>query len=366
MQRRSFLKNAGLGVVAAGSAAVAAPAFAQDAPTLDWRMASSFTRTLDTLFGTGELFCRYVTEATNGKVSIRHFPAGEIIPALHVLDAVSDNTIELGHTVSHYYYSKNPILCFDATVPFGLNARQMNAWMFEGDGMKLTREIFQPYKLVNFPMGNTGAQMGGWYRKEIRGTADLRGMTMRTAGFAGEVLSRLGVVPQQLGPADIYPSLKKGTLDAVEYVGPYDDEKLGFNKVAKYYYYPGWWEGGPQVSLYVNSAAWANLPKSYQSTIEAASRAAHVSMTARYDALNAAALRRLIGAGTQLRAFPRSVMDAAWDAANKVYAEFAGKDPKFKAVYDNYMGYRDAVVPWFRMAENSYDEYLGGALQRNT
>lgn len=365
MQRRSFLKKAGLGAVA-GSAAVAAPVYAQDAPTLNWRMASSFTRALDTLFGTGEIFCKFVSEATGGKVTIRHFPAGEIVPALQVLDAVSNNTIELGHTVGYYYYGKDPILCFDAAVPFGLNSRQMNAWMFEGDGLKLTREMYKQYKIVNFPMGNTGTQMGGWYRKEIKSVDDLKGLKMRTAGFAGEVLSRLGVVPQQLGPADIYPSLEKGTLDAVEYVGPYDDEKLGFNKVAQYYYYPGWWEGGPQVSLYVNESVWNDLPKTYQAIIEAASRTAHVAMTARYDALNAAALRRLIAAGAQLRAFPRAVMDASWDAANKVYAEFAAKDPKFKAMYENYMGYRDEVVPWFRVAEGSYDQYLSTALGRGS
>lgn len=363
MQRRSFLKNAGLGTLA-GGAAVATPMFAQDAPTLSWRMASSFGRHLDTLFGTGEVFCKYVTEVTGGRITIRHFPAGEIVPALEVLDAVSRRKVELGHTVSHYYFGKNPLLCFDATVPFGLNARQMNAWMLHGDGTKLTREVFQPYQIVNFPMGNTGVQMGGWYRKEIKRPADLKGLTMRTAGIAGEVLSRLGVIPRQMGSAEIYSSLEKGTLDAAEYVGPYDDERLGFNKVAKFYYYPGWWEVGTQASLYVNSAVWADLPKSYQATIEAASRAAHINMTARYDSQNPAALRRLLATGTQLRSFPRSVMDAAWDAANTVYAEFSAKDPKFKALYENYMGYRDTLVPWFRLAEGNYDQYLSAALAR--
>ncbi|AEE68164.1 solute binding protein [Bordetella pertussis] len=361
MQRRSFLKHAGLGAVA-GSAAVAAPVFAQDAPTLNWRMASSFPRSLDTLFGTGEIFVKFVSEATGGKFNIRQFPGGEIVPALQVMDAVSNNTIECGHTVSYYYYGKDPAYCFDSAVPFGLNARQMNAWMFDGDGMKLTREMFKPLKIVNFPMGNTGVQMGGWYRKEIKSPEDLKGLKMRTAGFAGEVLSRMGVVPQQLAGGDVYPSLEKGTLDAVEFVGPYDDEKLGFNKVAKYYYYPGWWEGGPQVSLYLNEGAWEGLPKSYQAIVEAASRVAHVAMTSRYDALNPPALRKLIAGGAELRAFPRSVMDASYEAALTVYKEFSDKDPKFKAIYENYMGFRDSVVPWFRLAEGSYDQYLGVAM----
>jgi TRAP-type mannitol/chloroaromatic compound transport system substrate-binding protein len=228
--------------------------------------------------------------------------------------------------------------------------------------MKLTREMFAPHKIINFPMGNTGVQMGGWYRREIKSVDDLKGLKMRTAGFAGEVLSRLGVVPQQIAGGDIYPSLEKGTLDAVEFVGPYDDEKLGFNKVAKYYYYPGWWEGGPQVSLYLNEGAWNGLPKSYQAIVEAASRVAHVAMTSRYDALNPGALRKLIAAGAELRPFPRSVMDASYAAAQTVYKEFSDKDPKFKALYENYMGFRDSVVPWFRLAEGSYDQYLGVAM----
>jgi TRAP-type mannitol/chloroaromatic compound transport system substrate-binding protein len=240
----------------------------------------------------------------------------------------------------------------------------MNAWMWEGDGMKLMRDIYKDFSIVNFPIGNTGTQMGGWYRKEIKTVDDLKGLKMRTAGFAGEVLSRLGVVPQQLAGGDIYPALEKGTLDAVEFVGPYDDEKLGFAKVAKFYYYPGWWEGGAQTSLYVNQGEYEKLPKSYQTIIDAATRACTITMTARYDNLNSIALRRLIGQGTQLRAFPRAVMDASWDASQKVYAEVTAKNPRFKMVFDNYMGYRDQLVPWFRVAEAAYDQYLGAALSR--
>ncbi len=363
MQRRSFLKKASVGAVA-GTAAVAAPVFAQDAPTLNWRLASSFPRSLDTLFGGSEQFAKYVNESTNGKFNVRIFPAGEIVPPLQVLDAVQKNTVEMGHSSGYYYYGKDPALIFDTAVPFGLNARQMNAWMWEGDGMKLMRDLYKDFSIVNFPLGNTGTQMGGWYRKEIKTPEDLKGLKMRTAGFAGEVLSRMGVVPQQLAGGDIYPALEKGTLDAVEFVGPYDDEKLGFAKVAKYYYYPGWWEGGAQTSLYVNQGEYEKLPKAYQVIIDAATRACTISMTARYDNLNSIALRRLIGQGTQLRAFPRAVMDASWEASQKVYAEVNAKNPRFKAIYDNYMGYRDQLVPWFRVAEAAYDQYLGAALSR--
>jgi TRAP-type mannitol/chloroaromatic compound transport system substrate-binding protein len=363
MLRRSFLKKASVGAVA-GTAAVAAPVFAQDAPTLNWRLASSFPRSLDTLFGGSEQFAKYVSESTGGKFNVRLFPAGEIVPALQVLDAVQKNTVEMGHSSGYYYYGKDPSLIFDTAVPFGLNARQMNAWMWEADGMKLMRDLYKDFSIVNFPIGNTGTQMGGWYRKEIKTLDDLKGLKMRTAGFAGEVLSRLGVVPQQLAGGDIYPALEKGTLDAVEFVGPYDDEKLGFAKVAKFYYYPGWWEGGAQTSLYVNQGEYEKLPKSYQVIIDAATRACTITMTARYDNLNSIALRRLIGQGTQLRPFPRAVMDASWDASQKVYAEVTAKNPRFKMIYDNYMGYRDQLVPWFRVAEASYDQYLGAALSR--
>ena len=363
MLRRSFLKKASVGAVA-GTAAVAAPVFAQDAPTLNWRLASSFPRSLDTLFGGSEQFAKYVSESTGGKFNVRLFPAGEIVPALQVLDAVQKNTVEMGHSSGYYYYGKDPSLIFDTAVPFGLNARQMNAWMWEGDGMKLMRDLYKDFSIVNFPIGNTGTQMGGWYRKEIKTVEDLKGLKMRTAGFAGEVLSRMGVVPQQLAGGDIYPALEKGTLDAVEFVGPYDDEKLGFAKVAKFYYYPGWWEGGAQTSLYVNQGEYEKLPKSYQVIIDAATRACTVTMTARYDNLNSIALRRLIGQGTQLRAFPRAVMDASWDASQKVYAEVTAKNPRFKMIFDNYMGYRDQLVPWFRVAEAAYDQYLGAALSR--
>ncbi|SHH54895.1 TRAP transporter substrate-binding protein [Pollutimonas bauzanensis] len=361
MQRRSFLKKAGLGAMA-GSAAVAAPVFAQSSPKISWKMTSTYGPSTPALFSTAQLFCKMIEEASDGNFSIRLYPGGEIVPGFGVMDAVGNRTVECGQTASYYYYGKDPSFCFDTAVPFGLNARQMYSWMHEGDGLKLMRELFAPRHIINFPLGNTGTQMGGWYRKEIKSVADLQGLKMRTAGFAGEVLSRMGVVPQQIPPGDIYPSLEKGTLDAVEFVGPVDDEKLGFQKVAKYYYYPGWWEGSAQVSLYVNDEAYNSLPKNYQSLIDIAARAAGGKMLGDYDAHNPAALRRLIGSGAVLKAFPRDVMDASFKASNEVYKEFSDKNATFKKIHDNYMAFRDNLVPWFRVAEGSYDNYLGIAL----
>ncbi|MCQ9615420.1 TRAP transporter substrate-binding protein [Paenalcaligenes niemegkensis] len=361
MERRSFLKKAGIGAVA-GTAAFAAPAIAESNPKINWKMTSTYGPSLPALFGTAQLFVKMVEEATGGNFSIRLYPAGEIVPGFEVMDAVGNGTVEAGQTASYYFYGKDPSFSFDTAVPFGLNARQLDAWMFEGDGLTLMRELFATRNIVNFPFGNTGTQMGGWYRKEINSIEDLKGLKMRTAGFAGEVLARLGVVPQQVPPGDIYPSLEKGTLDAVEFVGPVDDEKLGFHKVAKYYYYPGWWEGSAQVSLYINDEAFASLPPQYQAVVATCARAASNKMLTMYDSQSPAALRRLMAAGAVLKAFPRDVMDASFEASNQLYKEFCDKDPMFKKIHDNYMGFRDEVVPWFRVAEGSFDNYIGLAL----
>ncbi len=361
MQRRSFLKQAGAGALA-GSAVVAAPVFAQDTPSLTWRMASAFPRNLEILFGTGEAFCKFVSESTGGKFTIRHFPDGEIVPAHELLDAVSTKKVECGHASSGTFFNKNPAFCFDAAAPFGLNLRQMNAWMYEGDGMRLTRELFKPLKIINFPLGNTGTQAGGWYRKEIKRAGDLKDLKMQVDGIAAAVLSRLGVAPQQLALAEVVPALEKNTLDAAVVAGPYDDEKLGLNRVAKFYYAPAWWAGSEQMSLYVNNEAWSTLPKSYQAALDAASRAAHTGMTARYDSQNPLALQKLTAAGAQVRAFPRAIVDTAFEASEQLYKELCDKDPKFKALHDSYMGARDSSTPWFRMTASAYDQYLGVAL----
>ncbi len=354
MKRRSFLTSAGVGVAAS---TLAAPAIAQSQPEIHWRLASSFPKSLDTIYGGADTIAARVAAATDGKFTIRPFAAGEIVPGLQVLDAVQNGTVECGHTASYYYVGKDPTFTFDATVPFGLNARQQNAWIYNGGGMALLREFFDGYGVMNFPAGNTGVQMGGWFRKEIKTVEDLKGLKFRIGGFAGQVLSKLGVVPQQIAGGDIYPSLEKGTIDAAEWIGPYDDEKLGFNKVAKYYYYPGWWEGGLTVSLLVNKQQWEQLPKQYKAVLEAACFEANVTMAAKYDAENPAALKRLVGGGAQLRPFPRDVMEACYKAATELYDETAKTNPKFAKIYEPWKKFRDDEYLWFRVAENSFDNF---------
>jgi TRAP-type mannitol/chloroaromatic compound transport system substrate-binding protein len=357
MQRRSFLKKAGAGLAGAAAAAGAVPAIAQTSPTITWRLASSFPKALDTIFGAAEIISKRVAEVTEGRFQIRVSAAGEIVPALQVLDAVQAGTVECCHTAPYYFVGKDPAFAFGTAVPFGLNARQQNAWKYYGGGMEAMALLYKDYGVVHFPAGNTGAQMAGWYRKEIRSLADLKGLKFRIGGLAGQVLAKLGAVPQQIAGGEIYQSLERGTIDAAEWVGPYDDEKLGFNKVAKFYYYPGWWEGGPELSLFVNEKKWAELPKHYQAALESACAEANVHMLAKYDAKNPEALRKLVAGGTQLRAFPRPIMEAALKAANELYDELSLKSPHWKRIYTEWRKFRAEQFLWFRVTEAAYDNF---------
>jgi len=358
VERRSFVKHAGLaGILAAGSA----PVFAQGAPEVKWRLASSFPKSLDTIFGGAVTISERVAAATNNKFQIQVFAAGEIVPAFGVVDAVQNATVQCCHTAPYYFFGKDPTFAFACAVPFGMNCRQQNAWMYHGGGLELMREFFKDYNIVNFPAGNTGAQMGGFFRKEVKTVADMKGLKMRIGGFAGAVLQKLGLVAQQIAGGDIYPALEKGTIDAAEWVGPYDDEKLGLYKIAKYYYYPGWWEGGPELDLFVNTKAWADLPKDYQSILETAAATANVDMMAKYDSVNPAALRRLVAAGVQLRPFPREIMQASWKAANELFDETSASNPRFKKVYENWRKFRDEDILWFRVCEQPFDQFMATA-----
>ncbi|HYE49474.1 MAG TPA: TRAP transporter substrate-binding protein DctP, partial [Azospirillaceae bacterium] len=257
-----------------------------------------------------------------------------------------------------YYVGKDPTFAFDCAIPFGLNARQQNAWLHQAGGLALVRDFLKGYNVINFPAGNTGTQMGGWFRKEIKTVQDLSGLKMRIGGFAGQVLTKLGGVPQQIAGGDIYPALEKGTIDAAEWVGPYDDEKLGFHKVAKYYYYPGWWEAGPTVSMLVNLQQWEALPKHYKAILEQACAEADVQMTAKYDAQNPGALKRLVAAGAQLRPYPREVLAACYKAAFELYDETAARNPNFKKIYEPWKAFREEAYLWFRVAENTLDNFV--------
>src|SRR5512141_961620 len=327
MKRRRFLAAMGAG---AAAATIAKPAIAQSSPTLKWRLTASWPKSLDTLFGSCESFAKFVSEATDGKFQIQTFAAGEIVPALQVLDAVQNGTVEMGHSAQYYYIGKDPTWALFCATPFGLNARQQNAWFYEGDGQKLIDEFGAKFNTYNLLMGNTGAQMGGWFKKEINSVEDLKGLKMRIGGWAGKTLGKLGLIAQQIAGGDIYPALEKGVIDATEWVGPYDDEKLGFYKIAKYYYYPGWWEGGTALHFYINTDKWDSLPKAYKSLLTIAAGYANMDVQARYDSRNPQAIKRLVANGTLLRPFSQGVMEACLKASNEVNTETSAINPDFK------------------------------------
>ncbi|TDR32844.1 TRAP transporter substrate-binding protein [Hydromonas duriensis] len=362
MERRSFLKKAG---VVAGTSALAACTAAVDKVAaggaggkVEWTLASSFPKNLDTIFGAADVFAKRVAELSNGNFIINVKAAGEIVPGPEVLNAVQNKTVQIGHTASYYFFGKDATFAFDTAVPFGMTSRQHTAWMLHGGGMELMRDFFKQYNVVNFLGGNTGTQMGGWYKKEIKTVEDLKGLKLRIGGFAGKVMAKMGVVPQQIPGGEIYTALEKGTIDGAEWVGPYDDEKLGFYKVAPNYYYPGWWEGGASLSFYVNQEEYAKLSDNYKAIIAAASMEAHTDMQAKYDAKNPGALANLINNGAKLQAFPKEVMEAAFKATKEVFAEEAASNANFKKILDNWLAFRHNEAQWFGLAEKSYSEFM--------
>jgi TRAP-type mannitol/chloroaromatic compound transport system substrate-binding protein len=374
VERRSFLKKAGAGIAvgaaagmaacgkseqaAAPAAGAAAPAVHTGLPAVQWRMTSSFPKSIDTLYGSSELLANRLREITGGKFDIRIFPAGEIVPGLQALDAVQQGTVEMCHSCSYYYVGKDKAFAFGTAVPFGMNARQMDAWIIGGGGQALLDEFYGNYNVYSFLGGNTGVQMGGWYRKEINSLEDIKGLKIRIAGIGGEILARMGAIPQQIAGTDIYPSLEKGTIDAAEWVAPYDDEKLGFYKVAPYYYSPGFWEPGPVVHFYVNKSEWDKLPAEYQAAFRAASREAHIQMTAMYDHKNPQALARLLSQGVKLRSFSPEIMKKAYDVSRELYNEEAARNPAWAKIYAEFEKYRKSQNAWFGVAEADFDRFM--------
>ena len=358
MNRRFLLAGA------AATPALAAPALAQTLPEIRWRLTSSFPRNLDILYFGAEHVAKRVGELTDGRFNIRTFPAGEIVPSLQVLDAVQNGTVEMGQTALYYYIGKDPSFGFFTSLPFGGNLRQQGAWMRRGGGNELCAEVLKDYNCHGILLGETGTQMGGWFRNEIKSVDDVKGLKFRVAGMGGQIFQRMGAVPALIPGTDIYPSLERGTIDAAEWVGPYDDEKLGFYRVAKYYYAPAFWEPCAKGHLLINQRHWDSLPKAYQAALEVACGEVEPEMIARYDHGNPQALRRLVAGGALLRAWPRDVMQAAWRATHEVIEETATRNARFKRIWESYKPYRDDEFQWFRIAENSYDNFAFSAAAR--
>ena len=356
MQRRRALTGGIAGL--AGTAALAAPHLASAQPRIRWRCPNSFPKTLDTLYGAAEIVARRVREMSDGAFEITVSGPGEIVPGLQILDAVGQGSVECGFTSSLFYFGKDPSLAISTTLPWGMSSRAMYAWLNYGGGRDLLRDVFRDQGVVAIPAGCTGAQMGGWLKREIKAVDDLKGLKFRIAGLGGSVMAKLGVIPQQIAPSDIYPSLERGVIDGAEYIGPYDDEKLGFGQVAKFYYYPGFQEIAPSSDLLINQRAWDGLPKAYQSMLEVASAEAWAATAAKYDVLNPPALRRLVAGGTQLRPYPREVMTALYRAAQELYAEIGAQNARFKRIHEHWDKFRLEQVQWFRVAEDSAANFV--------
>jgi len=355
MDRRSLIKSAGIaGVLAAG---VAPAVHAQE--VIRWRIASQFPKSLDTIFGASEVFAKKIGELSGGKFIVTAHAAGEIIPAVAgMIDNISRGTVEMVSTAPYSHFGVNDAFAFGTALPFGLNSRQQTAWMYDGNGGKLMREFYAKYNIVNFPMGNTGTQMGGWYRKEIKTVADLKGLKMRIGGFGGKVAARLGVIQQNIPGGEVYQALEKGTVDAAEFVGPYDDQKLGLNKVAPFYYYPGWWEGGAQIDAFVNKTAYDKLSPEHKAMLETAAAFAHLDMQAKYDNRNPAALKSLVAGGAKVLPFPKAVLDEAFKQSEQMYAELSASNPDWKKIYDDWVVFRRDQNLWFRFAEMRMDQFM--------
>lgn len=355
MERRAMLKLTGLaGIVASGMA----PAVVKAQENLRWRLASSFPKHLDTIYGGGEVFAQKVRELSDGKFNISVHAGGELMPAMGVVDALEQNSVEAAHTAPYYFFGKNEAFALSCAIPFGMNSRQLTAWMYHGNGLKLTRDFYANYNIVNFPCGNSGVQMGGWFRKQINTPEDIRGLKIRIGGLPGKVIEKLGGIPQNIAGGEVYQALEKGVIDAAEWVGPYDDLRLGFHKVAPYYYYPGWWEGSVGLDLLVNKKAYDGLSQYYKDIVAAASTYAHLDMQAKYDARNPGALKELVGQGAKVLPFSKEVLDASFKASEELYAELNASNPQWRTIYADYRAFQKDELLWFRFAEARFDQYM--------
>lgn len=337
-----------------GDSADQAPAAAPSAgpPIIEWEMASSWVETLPTLWASNVHFADRVAALTDGRFSITPRAAGELTGALEVLPAVQASTVVAGTTASYYYIESSPITAFGTAVPFGLTTRQQLAWLYAGGGLELLQGMYaEKFNVIQFPVASTGAQMGGWFNREIQSLNDLDGLTMRIPGLGGQVMRSLGVATENLAASEIGAALESGEIDAAEFIGPSDDKNLGLQDSGQYYYYPGFWEPCALAEVQVNLDEWNALPPSYQEAIRTAAAETTSWTMALYDARNGLALNELVAGGTELRLFPDDVLGAAQAASGLLLDEYAAGDEDFARVLDHWRNFRRQVAPWFSLAE---------------
>jgi TRAP-type mannitol/chloroaromatic compound transport system substrate-binding protein len=374
IHRRDFIKKTAASAVGAGAITAcgsdeAASATPQEGsifsgPEIEWRVASSYPPSLDLLHGSLIRLAERVSLLTGGRFTMRVFAAGEIVPGLQVMDAVMAGTVQAGLTPGYYYIGKNPALVFDTAVPFGFTFRQQSAWLYYGGGWDLLKNAYADFGIVPFPAGNTGAQMGGWFREPVSSVSELQGLRMRIPGAGGEVMTRLGASVQVLAGGEIYPALERGAIDATEFVGAYDDERLEFHRIAKNYYMPGWWEPSASTMFMCNREAFEELPEGYRHILEGVCKEIHYDMQMRYDSENPKALERLVTQqGVQLRVFSQEILRAAWREANAYLEEQAAASASFRTVYDSFKAFRETAFPFFAGNEFEYAKFAFAQVQ---
>ncbi|MDM8516672.1 TRAP transporter substrate-binding protein [Desulfobacterales bacterium HSG16] len=356
MKRRDFLKKTGTATAAAvASTAVAAPAVWAKGKTTRWKMVTTWPPNLPVLQTGAERFAKRVGEATDGRLKIKVFAAGELVPAMGVFDAVSDGTVQCGSGAAYYWAGKVPAAQWFSAVPFGLNAQGINAWFYSGGGLQLWEEVYAPFNLIPRPQGNTGVQMGGWFRKEMNSIADYKGLKMRIPGLGGKVIAKAGGTVVLLPGGEIFTSLERGVLDATEWVGPMHDLRMGFYKAAKHYYYPGWHEPGTCLEVMFNKGAYEKLPKDIQCIVDAVAMETNFWSLSEFEAGNGAALQELITKHkVQLKKFPDALLDDLRKLAKETMEEEADKDNVSRKVHEAFKKFKERVGIWGSISENPY------------
>jgi TRAP-type mannitol/chloroaromatic compound transport system substrate-binding protein len=359
MKRRHLLSigasAAALSACQPATTSTAAGSARANEPVRQWKMVTSWPTNFPGLGTTAARLAENITRMSGGRIKVKLYGAGELVPAFEVFDAVSRGTAEMGHSGAYYWRGKHEAAQFFAAVPFGLTALEMNGWLLHGGGMALWRELYAPFNLVPFPAGNSGVQMGGWFNKEINSLADLQGLKMRIPGLGGEVLAALGGAPVNIPGGELFTSLQQGTIDAAEWVGPYNDLAFGLHKAAKFCYYPGWQEPGAVLECMVSKTAFDALPADLQAIVEIACLAANTDMLAEYSARNPIALKTLSDEhGVQFRPFPADVIAAFKETAERLVREIAAKDPFTQKVYDSFTAFRALSLPWMAMSDQAY------------
>ena len=323
--------------------------------TYQWKMVTTWPPGFPVLQKGAERFADNIRAMSNGRLDIKVYAGGELIPPLQAFDAVSQGSVEMGHGSAYYWAGKVPEAQFFSTVPFGMTARGMNAWLYDGGGLELWREIYKPFHVIPFPLGNTGVQMGGWFNKEINSLEDIQGLKMRIPGLGGKVLAKAGGNPILLAGSEVYTALERNTIDATEWIGPYHDQRLGLYRAAKHYYYPGWHEPGTVLELTINQRAWESLPTDLQAIISNAAQAENLRMLSEMEQKNMSALDELRKReGIEIHRFPNEVLSRLKTLTNETLIEEAERDPKFKRVYDAYQNFRRKNDAWSAISENAY------------